>query len=310
MTDLTTPQPPSGEQVELTFGGQKLVVVTGGGGIRSYSLDGRDLLDGYARDETCSGGRGQLLIPWPNRVRDGHYHFDGEEQQLALTERGLGNAIHGFARWHNWSVEQRSTRRASLALRLIPQLGYPHSLELRAAYTLGDSGVTVSVAATNVGARAAPYGLGAHPYLRGSTRLIDACTLQLPAAARLVTDEQQIPVGSRPVADTAYDFREPRLIGDTRLDTAYCDLARDPDGIARVVLSDPAHGIAQTLWMDRAHEYVMVFTGDTLPDRPRQGIAVEPMTCPPNAFASGDHLIVLQPGESHTASWGITPSRG
>ena len=306
---MTTPQAPSGEQVELIAGGQKLVVVTGGGGIRSYSIDGRDLLDGYARHEFCCGGRGQLLIPWPNRVRDGRYTFDGEDRQLALTEPAISNAIHGFARWHSWSVEERSGQRAILALRLLPQMGYPHPLQLRVAYTLEDSGVTVSVTATNIGTTPAPYGVGAHPYLRASPGLIDTCTLQLPAATRLVTDDQQIPIGRCPVAGTAFDFREPRLIGATRLDTAYCDLARDSDGVARVVLIAPLERVALTLWMDRAHEYVMAFTGDTLSDRRRRGVAIEPMTCPPNALASGDHLFVLQPGASHRASWGITPAR-
>jgi aldose 1-epimerase len=309
VTDLTAPPSPSGEQLELRSGGQCLVVVSGGGGIRRYSLDGRDLLDGYARHEVCAGARGQLLSPWPNRVRDGRYEFGGDVRQLALTEPAAGNAIHGLSRWHSWTVEERDGQRVVLGLQLIPQMGYPHLLQLRAEYTLDDDGVGVTLTATNRGAAPAPYGIGAHPYLRASAGLIDSCTLQIPAATRLVSDDRHIPVERSPVAGTEFDYREPRLIGSTRLDSAFCDLARDPDGIARVVFAAPDEGLALTLWMDRAHEYVMAFTGDTLADRPRQGLAIEPMSCPPNALASGDHLIVLHPGESHAASWGITPTR-
>ena len=58
--------------------------------------------DGFAADEMSSGGRGQLLMPWPNRVRDGAYSFDGRDLQLALTEPRRSNASHGLARWAAW----------------------------------------------------------------------------------------------------------------------------------------------------------------------------------------------------------------
>ena len=130
----------------------------------------------------------------------------------------------------------------------------------------------------------------------------------MPASVRLITDRRQIPVGQVPVDGTEYDFREPRGIGTTRLDTAYCALARDHEGIARVTLEDPVSGQGVTLWMDATHSHVMVFTGDTLAERRRHGIAIEPMTCPPNAFASGEGLIVLDPGASHVSRWGIIPA--
>lgn len=300
---------PSGEQIELVHGDQRLVVVGGGGGIRRYTLDGRDLLDGYDEHETCRGGRGQLLIPWPNRIRDGRYRFAGESHQLAITEPTTGHAIHGLVRWGRWDVVDRTASSATMTHLLLANPGYPHTLALRADYALSDDGLAVSVSATNVGTVPAPYGSGAHPYLRTSLDTIDGCSLQVPAATRLVTDERQIPVGQAAVEGTEHDFRETRQIGTTRLDTAYSDLARDPDGLARVTVRDPQTQLSLTLWMDATHQYVMVFTGDTLAERRRQAIAVEPMTCPPNAFATGDHVLVLGPGEHHVARWGITPAR-
>ena len=91
------------------------------------------------------------------------------------------------------------------------------------------------------------------------------------------------------------------------LDHAFTDLERDEDGRARVELRDPDAGDELTLWVDETHPYVMVFTGDPLPDVNRRSLAVEPMTCPPNAFRSGEGLIRLEPGQSFTSSWGIDP---
>ena len=90
--------PPSGEQYELVFGDQHAVVVEVGAGLRTYG----DVLDGYAVDEMCTSGRGQVLAPWPNRIADGVYEFDGKSYQLALTDPSEHGAIHGLARWASW----------------------------------------------------------------------------------------------------------------------------------------------------------------------------------------------------------------
>ena len=301
------PQSPTGEQVELRHGNQVLVVVSGGAGIRTYSVDGQAMLDGYAEDEICAGGRGQMLIPWPNRIRDGVYTFAGARQRLAITEPEQNTAIHGFSRWHTWTVGERSEQRVVFAYSLLPQMGYPHTLDLRVEYELGDAGVVVRPSATNVGGAPAPYACGAHPYLRPGPGMVDEWTLTLPAATHLLTDAQQVPVGSAPVEGTPFDYRAPRLIGEMKLDTAYADLQRDPDGLARIVVANRAAGTSLTLWMDAGYPYVMAFTGDTLADRARHGLGIEPMTGAPNAFASGEGLVTLEPGQTHTAAWGITP---
>ncbi|HZB51649.1 MAG TPA: aldose epimerase, partial [Mycobacteriales bacterium] len=135
--------------------------------------------------------------------------------------------------------------------------------------------------------------------------LVDGATLRLPAATRLGTDDRSLPRGREPVDGTDFDFRAARPIGATVLDTAYADLLRDPDGLARVRLSR-ADGREVTLWADGGWTHLQVFTGETLPEpERRRSIAVEPMTCPPNAFASGDGRRLLDPGEELTGRWGI-----
>jgi aldose 1-epimerase len=298
---------PSGEQIEIVHGDQRAVVVEVGGGLREYTLDGRNLVDGYGADEMSSSGRGQVLIPWPNRIQDGRYSFDGQDHQLPLDDVEEQDAIHGLVRWASWTAGDREQNRVVMEHALHPQPGYPFTLALSVEYRLSDDGLSVRTTATNRGARPCPYGSGNHPYLAVSESLVDSLTLRIPARTLLRSDERGIPVERLPVEETGYDFRRPRAIGATVLDHAFTDLERGEDGRARVELWDPDEGNELTLWVDETHSYVMVFTGDPLPDVNRRSVAVEPMTCPPNAFRSGEGLIRLEPSASFTSSWGLDP---
>lgn len=298
---------PSGEQIEIVHGDQRAVVVEVGGGLREYTRGGRTVLDGYGTDEMSSSGRGQVLIPWPNRIQDGLYNFDGQEHQLPLDDVEEQDAIHGLVRWGSWIARDRAENRVVMEHALHPRPGYPFTLALSIEYRLSDEGLRVSTTATNPGPGPCPYGSGNHPYLAVAETSVDSLILVVPGATVLRSDERGIPVGRLAVDETQYDFRRPRQIGTTVLDHAFTDLERGEDGRARVELQDPNDGTVLTLWVDETHPYLMVFTGDSLPDVNRRSLAVEPMTCPPNAFRSGEDLIRLEPGQSFTTSWGIDP---
>jgi aldose 1-epimerase len=306
---------PSGAQHELfLLGGtnpdvavdQRVVVVEVGGGIRSFTVGDRDVVDGYAEDAMADGGRGQVLVPWPNRIEGGAYSFGGKDLQLPLTEVAKGNAIHGLLRWATWTVYEHEPFAALGVQALVhPQPGYPFVVRVQVRYEIWD-GLRVTTTATNLGEVAAPYGLGFHPYLSAGGGTVDALALTCPAGTVLHSDEQGIPRSRGTVDGTDYDFRSSRPIGDLVLDHAYTDLQRDDAGLATVTLSDPAGAWSSELWMDSSFGHLMVYSGDTLaPDRRRRGLAVEPMTCPPNAFRTGEALITLEPGESTTSTWGI-----
>jgi aldose 1-epimerase len=308
MLDSEPAASPSGEQYAICHAAQRVVVVQVGGGLRTYTVDGQDVLDGYALEQICSGGRGQLLAPWPNRVADGRWEHAGRPMQLALTEPEAGNAIHGLVRWANWALEDRAPDRVSLVHRLHPQPGWPASLDLRVEYRLTAGGLVVATEAVNVGPEPCPYGIGAHPYLTLGTPSIDSLLLELPARSRLRADDRGIPEEVLGVAGTRYDFTTARAIGADRLDTGFTDLRRDGDGLARARIATPDGSRRSTLWVDAAYTHLMVFTGDTLaPPARRLGVAIEPMSCPPNALATGEGLVWLAPGEAHRARWGITP---
>lgn len=300
--------PPSGRQVALCHGDQRAVVVEVGGGLRSYEAAGVAVLDGYDEDHRCDGGRGQPLIPWPNRVGGGTYDFDGASWSLPLTEPDGRNAIHGLTRWSSWQVLEARSDRALLGHTLHPQPGWGWTLELRLDYRLGDTGLDVRLQARNRSARRSPFGAGFHPYLAAPSGRVDDLEVTLPAATRYVTDERSLPVGTEPVAGTALDLRRPTVLGDRRLDTAFTDLDRDAQGMAVLQATDPRTGGSVRVRMGPAWTHVMLFTGDTLGARARRGLAVEPMTCPADALRSGTGLIVLEPDEIWDGTWSITPS--
>ncbi len=306
---------PSGEQHEISGGGYRAVVTECGASLRVLEHDGRPLVLGWDEDAQTSSGRGQLLAPWPNRIRDGRYTFGGRDRQLPLTEPKLGNASHGLVRWTSWTREEHTEHSVSLVYRLMSQPGFPWTLDLHVLYDLSADGLTVTVTATNLSDSPAPYALGAHPYLTAGPGPVDGWELTLPAATRVLVDDQLIPVGTEDVRDTDLDFRIGRPIRHTSLDTAFTDLARDDDGRVEVTLRDEHAERGVVMWMDDRHGWVQVFTGDALPAHARESLAVEPMTAPPDAFNSGQGLVVLAPagtgrgagstGDEHSASWGI-----
>jgi len=295
--------------MELVRGEQRATVVEVGGALRAYAVGGRPLLDGYGVEQRCTGARGQTLIPWPNRLRDGAYRFDGQDHQLPLSEPAKHNAIHGLVRWANWSVAERVEDKVSMTHTLHPRPGWPFLLDLRLEYRLDPQGLSVRTTATNAGTGPCPYGAGAHPYLTLGSASIDEDHLRAPGARSIPTDDQGIPDGAEPVEGTQYDFRASRLIGPTVLDTAYEALERDRAGLAHVELTGGDGTATARVWMDDGYPYLMLFTGDSLkdPDRRRHGLGVEPMTCAPNALQSGRGLRTLEPGESFTSLWGISP---
>jgi aldose 1-epimerase len=252
------------------------------------------------------GGAGQLLLPWPNRIDAGKYEFGGSNFQLELSEAAHGNAIHGLTRWSDWKPAAHIADEVTLTQLLLGRPGYPFCLELAVNYRLDPAdGLRISVTATNVGSRPAPYGTGCHPYLTTGAALVDGCVLELPAARWLPADDRGIPSGpTKDVTDSQFDFRTARPIGDTKLDHALTGLTRDESGRAWARLSDDTRRLG--LWAGPGYDWLQVFTGDALPaEHRRRALAIEPMTCPPNAFASGEGRITLAPADTVTHAWGI-----
>jgi aldose 1-epimerase len=309
MVSLTGAQIPlTGAQYDLFAGDFTATITELGAGLRRLEHRGQPVIVGYEPDVLPPGAAGQLLCPWPNRVDGGHYAIDGGHYQLDLSEPANDNAIHGLTRWSSWTPGPGSAAGDQITLRhvLLGHQGYPFCLELDASYRLhADRGLEVSISARNVGSVAAPYGTGSHPYLTTGAASVDECELELPAGLWQPIGERGIPYDiPEDVTGTEFDFRAAKRIGLTQLDSALTGLIRETDGRAHARLSGARTQV--TLWAGPGYEWLQVFTGDTLdPSHRRKAVAIEPMTCPPNAFVSGVDLLMLEPGDSVTHTWGI-----
>ena len=289
--------------------GHRAVVVEVGGGLRAYTVAGQSILDGYAESEVAPGSAGQVLAPWPNRIRDGRYSFGGRPYQLPLTEPARHNAIHGLVNWSRWSLVDTSPDSVTIAYSPPPTPGYPWRLSLRTTWTVGPDGLVATHEASNDGDAPAPFGLGAHPYISLPGVRVEDLVLHVPAQSRLLMDARMLPIGAARVAGGDFDFTEPRVIGGAVLDSAFGGVMPGPDGRSVVTLSTVDRTRSVSVWADGAFRWWQVFTGDTLPpERKRRSVAVEPMTCPPDAFRSGRDIVVLDPGDTWRGTWGITPS--
>jgi aldose 1-epimerase len=291
----TVIDPPTGAEHALERGRQRLVVSEAGGGARSWTVDGSELLASFASGTRDAAFAGKPLMPWPNRLRDGRYAFEGAEHRVAITEPETSTALHGLTLSSRWRASRTSAHGITLSHQLRGREGYPFALDLAVGYELDSAGVVVTLRARNAGPGRAPFGAGLHPYLR----LTGDITLQVPANTRVPIDDRLLPTGPpTPLSGTELDFRHARRLGDQRLDTCFGDLERGAAGVASLTLAGPRRLV---VWMDDAFHFVQVFTADG-------AIAVEPMTCAPDAFNTGDGLLVLEPGASFTGRCGLTAS--
>ena len=302
--DFDSSASPSGRQFEIRWGDHLAVITEVGAALRVYTVDGRDVVVPFGVTQISPAYHGAILLPWPNRLRDGQYSFDDVDHQLALTEPERRTAIHGLVAWERWSLRERSSSRVQLGLALVPTHGYPFALETEIAYELADAGLRVSLTTTNVGPADAPYGAGFHPWLSPGPGSLDDCVLTLPADTWIPTDERLLPTGRRPVPENL-DFREPRTLGSTALDDAFVDVTY-VDGRSRLLLTG-SDGRTAVAWMDQSLTAWQVCTGDAMtPEHRRRGLAAEPMTCVADAFRTGEDLLRLSPGEKHSVTWGLT----
>jgi len=300
----------------------RIVLALRGATLLSWQADGPagpvQLTDGYRdADELLSqdGVRNGLLAPFPNRIAQGRYRFDGREYDL-LPGRRDRLIYHGFIRTAPFELVEATTTAGGAVLRLRTHiapgrhLGYPFALDVQATYTIGRNTVDIDIDAANTGSTPAPYGAGWHPYFRLS-RTVDDLTLQIPADTVIRTDDALIPLPG----DTArtpvdqlplLDFRTPSQIGARVIDTCFTDLRLDDTGRAETVLADPTTGEQIRVWQNAGSMHV--YTGDTLARNQRRSVALEPVESITDAF-NRDELasqIHLEAGGKRQFGFGVS----
>lgn len=297
---------PTGTQIHLSRERNGRVVTADiaqvGASLRGLTVDGVDCIARYPLGTRTPAASGVVLVPWPNRIRDGRWEQNGTTGQLSISEPKFNNAAHGLLRYAPYTV---SAGDESVTLRetIFPQSGYPYLLETAVTYALTDDGVVVTHQIRNSGTEAAPFALGTHPFLALGSTPATELTLTSSGATVFTVDDRLLPTGTTPVpADL--DLRGGRLLADLHLDTAYTDLTRDADGNSHHTLRDTS-GNTVTLWQDEHFDFVQFYTSRDYPGRD-VAVACEPMTAPADAFNSGVGLRWIDVDDSITVTWGVT----
>ncbi|MEV8634492.1 aldose 1-epimerase family protein [Streptosporangium sp. NPDC051023] len=295
------------QQFTLRGGGMRAEISERAAAVRVLRHGERDLVADWPQEGPIPFYSGTLLAPWPNRVGGGRYTFGGVTHRLPVNEEARGNALHGLVAEVDWqavewlAVEDEHSF-VRLAHTVTPTPGYPFTLALQVRHSLTSDGLTTTLTAENTGDEVAPYGCGPHPWLLAGDN-VEEYELLVPAEKVLLPDDRMLPGSLEDVSGTPYDFGSPRTIGGTAVDHTFTELVPDADGLVRVRVRGPEGGV-EVRWDASVLPWVQVCSGTGFGYR---GLAVEPMTCPPDAFNSGTDLIVLQPGGKVETSWTISP---
>ncbi len=302
------PASPTGTQYHLRHeGAHGLVeasIASVAASLRSLTVDGHDLVQGYPESVSAPFGCGIVLVPWPNRVRDGRWMLDGTVQQLDITEVDKNNAIHGLLRNTPYQLVEQRADAVVLGAEVVPQHGYPFHLWSTVEYRLTGNGITVTHEVTNRGADSAPYAVGTHPFIRVGAHDVETLTISASTVEHVMVDDRLNPVGLEP-ADGDWNLRDGRRVSELKLDDAF-RVEPDADGIIRTVLAAD-DGSETEVWQTGDWEWLQLFITRAFPtpEGPVTAIAIEPMTAPADAFTSGAGLLWIEPGASWSGSWGI-----
>jgi aldose 1-epimerase len=288
----------------LSFAGYSATIRSLGGALSSLEYLERPLVEAFNWNEERALYQGNNLAPWPNRIRDGRYEIGLRTFQLPITEAHRNNALHGLINSIEWQLVEKTDQRVILETLLLESEYYPSSLKFSVVYELDSIGLNWKLVAENVGNDLAPYGASIHPYLIGDPKsTVNEWTLFLPCKKYLKVDSKRLLPTGLDSCEGDFAFQLPRIIGSLSIDHAF---RIDPDNKnQRIEVRAPSNfGV----WMeyDKNSKWIQIHTADR-DDGPgtRGCLAVEPMTCPADAFNSRVDLLWIRPGHSHSMQWQI-----
>ena len=233
--------PRTGQQFSISHGDYHAVVTELGATLRKLTYQGEDIIVSPGPDDMVTCCHGQLLIPFPNRIENGEYTFEGKTYTLPIDEHERHNAIHGYGKRAFWKLVSLKEDAVTLSWRAPNMEGYPFDIVVTATYSLADDGLHLNISAYNNGDADAPWALAIHPWLangfNGYGDEIDAhnakCSLTVPGRTHVTVNENLIPTGTEPVDGTKYDLRKDTLLTEQPFDDAWTDLEHAEDGTVR-----------------------------------------------------------------------------
>lgn len=282
-------------KVHISLNEVSAVISTEGAALIGLSVDNFNLIEPNTRDGLYAG---KILAPWPNRIKDGKYTFNKKDYQLPINEVSKNNSLHGLVANCHWEVILQDQSKVILQHLLNQPDIYPGKLQLQVSYEIIEQGVEISVLSENVGDISAPYGVSIHTYLVAGALVKNyELLLQLPSDQFLEVDaERLLPIKLQPVTGANFNFVSLKKISNLFIDHAFKYSSDYPRSISLL----NAEGQGAEVIFDEQSNWIQIHTADRdLRADSRMAVAIEPMTCPPDAFNSGIDLIVLEPGKKH-----------
>lgn len=309
----------TGTTWRLNAGEASALIAARGAVVLDWNCAGVPVIDGYSDQadmESGAGCRCAVLAPWSNRIQNARYTWMGQEYDLGPAPDGSREANHGLILNTDFERIDDGQDPASLTLHAVTGgvEGYPWPLDVSVTYWISEntSGqghrLELEINVRNLADVAVPVGLGWHPYFHAKALTdqgIDSLYMELPAKTEVVTDDMLIPL------EGTHAFKEPdyaqsqcgRIIvelKDWEVDTAWTDLWADKDGLIRSYVVGSQGHLVLTQDTLAPHSVVQAYSGDTLPTRKRQSLALEPCSAVTNAFNRIPQLLELEPGQSRS----------
>ncbi len=266
-----------------------------GGSLQELIIDNISVIDGIRPDEQGlqeyrNSFKSSILFPFPNRIKDGAYHFGEKSYQLEINDTVFNNAIHGLVHDRSFTLQKEiaNTERAELELGYRADgshPGFPFAYELRLKYSFSNQGeASLGFELINTGEQSFPFGLGWHPYFASSD--LAKSVLSMDALDHFICPERMIPE-EKEAAGLADQF----AIGEQAFDDGY--------SLVRPACSFETPDYHLSLSFETQEEsYLQIYTPPH-----RRSMAIEPMTCVTDAFNNGIGLEVLDPGDRYL--WNI-----
>jgi aldose 1-epimerase len=313
MKKSLSPRPLSGDQYELKFSDSKArehyaVISSIAGALRVYQVDGKNVVVPFGESELPRHFAGTVLLPFPNRLGDGKYSFEGKDYQAAINEVDRNNQLHSFSQFYDFDLVESGDDFVTLGLRLPAQKAYPFETYTEITYRLNEDGLIIDSETQNLSDKNAPFALGWHPWFdtRGDQR---KAQISLGANSYVTVDSRLLPTGEAKVDGTDFDIRTLASMETLEFDDAWVDVEL-VDGYSKAELIG-ADGHKVTVLADQNYKAWQICSaaGFTDPNENRFGLAIEPMTAYADAFKTGKNLTILKPfgteGDSLSTNWRI-----
>lgn len=231
-----------------------------------------------------------ILFPFVNRIKDGHYEFEGKSYQFDINEDELNNALHGLVYNKTFEILNQETTETDASILLVyhetkKSDGFPYTYSIYLKYVLTEKTLDLYVDVRNTDSKTFPFSLGWHPYFI-SDDLYNS-SLKFNSKRKIKLDDRNITVG---IMDNDY-------VNGFKVENQFLDDCYILDS-NEVRLITPKYSLI--LKSSEKNSFLQVYTPPF-----KNAIAVEPTTGVSDSFNNGIGLKRLDPNENYSINWNL-----